>query len=46
MSRMLRVVLVDKGFHTVGDEYHGAFECFSYQNVSGIEQNTVDVQSR
>lgn len=44
--RMLSVVLVDKGFHAVGDELHVACECFSCQNVSGVGQNTKDVHSR
>lgn len=44
--RVINVVLVDKGFHTVGDELCVVCECFSCQNVGGIGWNTRDVQSR
>lgn len=44
--RVIRVVLVDKGFQTLGDELCVACECLSCQNVGGIGWNTRDVQSR
>lgn len=44
--RVINVVLVDKGFHALGDELCVLCECFSCQNVGGIGWNTGGVQSR
>lgn len=44
--RVIYVILLDKGFHAVGDELCVVCECFSCQNVGGIGWNTRDVQSR
>lgn len=36
--RMLSMVIADKSFCALGSEFHVAYEYFSCQNVSGIDQ--------